>query len=291
MKKTIIILIIILALILNVSCALTDNQASDKIIIAVGIVPEAAFVEKVAGDLVEVVTLIPPGNSPANYQPSAKEMAKLSDAKIYFTMQMPTEEANILPKITDFNSDIIIVNLRDKSRLVYPLVTSSDPDHESADGVDPHLWLSPKRAIVMVQEIANQLSALDQGNEDIYLNNAKSYIKELENLDAQIADITSKLENRTFLIYHGSYAYFADDYQLTMIAIEIAGKKATAAEMQQVIDLAKSSGIKKVFYQEEFDDLQAKTVASEINGNVVKVAPLSFDYINSLLEFANALKE
>lgn len=291
LKKTIIILMITLSLILNVSCANTENPGSEKIIIAVGIVPEAAFVEKVAGELVDVVTLIPPGNSPANYQPSAKEMEKLSDAKIYFTMKMPTEEANILPKVTDFNRNIIIVDLRSAAEKKYPLIESSDKDHEATDGVDPHLWLSPRRTIVMVQEIADRLSDIDMKNSEIYQRNAAEYIKEIEALDMQINEIVSKMDNRTFLIYHGSYGYFADDYGLTMIAIEIAGKKATAFEMQQVIDLAKQNDIRKIFYQEEFDDLQAKTVASEIGGAVVKAAPLSYDYIDSLLEFSKALNE
>ena len=271
-------------------------QGEDTLTVAVGIVPEATFVEAVAGDLVEIVTLVPPGNSPANYQPTATEMQALSDAAVYFTLQMPTEQANILPKIADFNEDIIIVDLQKTIAEVYPLIINSDEDHdenEDADhdhsGVDPHVWLSPRNAIVMVQAIANELSVIDPDNQDIYQANATAYISQLEELDRYIQEKTAELSNKAFIIYHGAYGYFADTYDLTMIAIEIEGKQATAAELQHVIDTAKEQGITTVFYQAEFDDNQAATVADEIGGTVAKVAPLSPDYIQSLEEFADAL--
>ena len=214
-------------------------QTSGKIVVAVGIVPEAAFVQKVGGDLVDVVTMVPPGNSPANYQPTAQQMQQLSDASIYFTLHMPTEDANILPKLADFNADLHIVDLRAAVADVYPMrILDHDHDegeadeHGEAGNVDPHIWLSPKRAVVMVQTIADELSAMDEANRDIYQANAAVYIAELEALDQEIQQKLSGLTSRSFLIYHAAYGYFADDYDLTMISIEIGGKQATAAELQ-----------------------------------------------------------
>jgi zinc transport system substrate-binding protein len=62
-----------------------------------------------------------------------------------------------------------------------------------------------------------------------------------------------------------------------MVALESEGKQATAEDLQTVIDYAKQNQITTVFYQEEFDDSQAATVAEEIGGVVQKVAPLSID--------------
>ena len=273
---------IIIALILILSGC--TAPAYDKLIVAVGIVPEAAFVSKVAGDLADVVTMIPAGNSPANYAPSASEMQALSDAAVYFTLQMPTEEANILPKVRDFNDDIEIVNLRDAVAAAYPLLTA-----DGNTSPDPHVWLSPKRAAVMVQVIADTLADIDADNSDVYHQNAADYIAELEALDQEIQQTAANLANKSFLIYHAAYAYFADDYGLDMVAIETAGKEASAAEIQDVIDFACGSGIEAVFYQEEFDDSQAQTIADEIGGRVIKAAPLSYDYIQELKRFADAL--
>ncbi|MFO7611182.1 MAG: zinc ABC transporter substrate-binding protein [Clostridia bacterium] len=288
---------IVLSLILA-SCV--NEPGTDRIIIAVGIVPQAAFVERVAGDLVDVVTLVPPGNSPANYNPSSNEMRMLSDATVYFTLQMPTEEANILPKASAFNKNLLIVNLRNEVSKIYPLLMATGHDHgdeeeevvsNDSDGltIDPHLWLSPKRAVVMVSAIANTLSSIDPSNKSIYMENAAAFILEIEALESEIKNILEPMESRSFMIYHGSYGYFADDFGLLMISIEVAGKKATASEMQEVIEHAREEGIGIVFYQDEFDDNQARTIAEEINGRVVKVSPLSPDYIEALRDFANVL--
>lgn len=271
-----------------------EKNILEKITVVVGIVPEAAFVEKVAGDLVDVVTLIPPGNSPTNYQPTVSEMQALSNADIYFTLQMPTEESNILPKISGFNENIVIVNLRDAVSEVYPLrnmnscCTHIENEHEET-AVDPHVWLSPKRVIAMVQAIGDELSTIDEQNRETYRQNVQSYVTEIETLDSEIKNDMEYLGDKSFLIYHGAYGYFADDYGLKMISIETQGKQATAVEIGVVIEYARDNNIKTVFYQEEFDDSQAQTIAEEIGGRVVSVSPLSFDYIEELRDFTNAL--
>jgi zinc transport system substrate-binding protein len=292
MKKkvwfSILVLLFLFTTITTTAIAQDENAA---VTIAVGIVPEATFVEAVAGDLADIVTLVPPGNSPANYQPTATEMQQLSDAAVYFTLQMPTEQANILPKVSDFNADLTIADLREAILKAYPLRNTSGEAITSTEDqtVDPHVWLSPKNAIVMVQTIADELSIIDPANEKAYQANAAAYVAKLEALDSDIQEKTAALSNKSFIIYHAAYGYFADDYGLEMIAIEIEGKQATAAEMQQVINIAKEQGITTVFYQAEFDGNQAATIAEEIGGTVAQVAPLSPDYIQSLEEFADAL--
>ena len=302
MKK---LLLIFISIMLIMSFGGCQAQSSESIVgaqitVAVGIVPQAAFVEAVAGDLVSVVTMIPPGYSPANFSPTAAQMQALSDAQVYFTLQMPAEQANILPKVKDFNEDILIVDLRAAAAEEYPLLSAEGHDHAEELGenhedehdhgsVDPHLWLSPKRAVVMVQTIADELSKIDRDNEERYQENAAEYIEQLEELDAEISRKLVDLEQRAFLIYHGSYGYFADDYGMDMVAIEIAGKQATSAELQEVIGFALENNIRTVFYQDEFDDSQAQTASREIGGTVAQVSPLSKDYIDSLRNFANAL--
>lgn len=293
MKKVTLLFLCLVLAVAFCACAENLDRQTDKITVAVGIVPEATFLEKVSGDLVNIVTLIPPGNSPANYQPTAAEMQALSDAAVYFAMQTPTEEANILPKVYDFNKNIIIVNLRDSVSKTYPLRTIDGHEYsdEHVQSADPHIWLSPKRAAVIVQTIAVELSRLDEQNSKTYMDNAQKYIAELNELDEEIREITEGLENKSFMLYHGAYGYFADDYGLKMISLESDGKPATAAGMQSVIEQAKTESITTVFYQTEFDDRQARTIADEIGGTVLKAAPLSPDYIESLRNFANALKE
>ncbi len=129
---------VVLSVALAGCSAINETQDDGRIKVAVSVVPEAAFVQEVAGGLVDIVTVIPTGYSPANYQPTTVEMQAISDADIYFVMQVPTEEANILPKIDDFNKELIMVNLRDAVSAQYPLryITGHGHDDEGAEGAE-----------------------------------------------------------------------------------------------------------------------------------------------------------
>lgn len=270
-------------------------QETGPLTVAVGIVPQAAFVEAVAGGRVRVTAIVPPGNSPETYQPTMAQMRMLSDAAVYFTLNLPTERASILPRLSSLNEDIVVVDLQAAVAAVYPLLDPAHGHGDDEDGhaetADPHVWLSPRRVIIMVQTIADSLSALDEDGRGVYQKNAARYIDELTALDAELSQTLAPLENRTFIIYHAAYAYFADDYGLEMVAVENEGKKASAADLAAVITLARQRGIKTVFYQRELDVNQARTIAAEIGGVAMAVEPLSRDYTGALRDLAKALAE
>ena len=146
------------------------------------------------------------------------------------------------------------------------------------------------RTISRLKTIAEDLSIIDEKNMETYKKNAEKYISELDKLDNEIKETLAKSEGKSFIIYHPSIGYFADDYGLNMIAIEAEGKEAKARGMQKVIEEAKEKNINVVFYQAEIDSRQSKTIAEEINGKVEKVDPLAEDYINNLRKIANAFK-
>lgn len=350
MKKMIYVLILMLTL----SGCTSNEKATEKLNVAVTIQPEIGFVEAVMGDLGTVTAVIPPGNSPANYQPSPKELTAISDADVYFSIGVPAEH-NILPKIISNKTDV--VSLLDTVEEVYPLrqiekhvhktsdehhedegdhdhedaadhdhenkgdhdhedaadhdhENEGDHDHEDAadhdhkdavdheneadhdhhhEGVDPHIWMSPKRVIVMIEKIAETLSNIDPQNKEHYDANAKSFITELEALDQEIKDTLADSNLESFIIYHPSMGYFADDYNLEMHVIEEGGKEATINTMTNIIQLAKEKDIKVVFYQEEFDSKQAKIIASEINGRAIPLDVLSKDYVENMKKLLNLL--
>jgi zinc transport system substrate-binding protein len=255
--------------------------------VAVSIVPQATFVEAVAGDLVDVVVMIPPGYSPENYAPTPQQLADFSKASLYFAIGVPAEEAGILPKAESLNEDIKIVPLQAEVAQVYPPRMMEDVEHGHG-GVDPHIWLSPKRVKVMIEAIARELGELDPEHADVYRQNTEDYMAQLDRLDEEIREILSGSQNRTIILYHPAFGYFADDYGLTMIALEQEGKSATAKDFQNALDIAKEEGIKVIFYQEEFDSRQADTFAAEIGGEAVRLSPLSPDYINNLKQTAEA---
>ena len=260
-----------------------EEPAEHRIIIAVSIVPQDTFVKAVAGELVDTVVLVPPGHSPENYAPSLRQLTQLSKAPLYFSIGVPAEEAAILPKLPGINQDLRIVDLAAETAKIYA-------EREFSPGQrDPHIWLSPQRVGVMVDVIARELGRIDPSHQDTYLQNAAAYRQELEELDRKIKASLEGLSQKSFLIYHPSFGYFADDYGLTMIAVEKEGKETTIADLKQIITLARELQIKTVFYQAETDSEQLRTVAEEIGAKTQPVAPLAPDYINNLEKFTQTI--
>lgn len=282
LMRTLLGLILAFCLMSSAGCGNSENlgdKSAEKPIIAVTIVPEQTFVEAVCGDLAEVVTMVPPGNSPENYEPTAEIMEKFSDASLYFSIGVPTEETNILPNV----GDIKVISLQDKVAAIYP-----DRIFESG-GRDPHIWLSPKRVIIMIETIANEMSALDPENETTYNKNAEAYIEQLEALDNQIAAALDGVQNMKFIVYHPAFGYLADDYGLEMYALEEEGKEATAQHLQKMIDLAKAENIKVIFYQDEIDSSQSEAFAEELGGKTIQLSPLAANYIENLKNMADTM--
>jgi zinc transport system substrate-binding protein len=277
-------MILVFCLIFLASCSPAESSAessAEKPIVAVSIIPQKTFVEAVCGDLVEVIALVPPGNSPGNYEPTPEQMEEVSNASVYFTIGIPTETANILPDLPDVQA----VSLQDAVAAVYP-----DREFESG-GRDPHIWLSPKRVEVMINTIAQTMSEIDQDNKDIYQENAEAYIAQLENADNEISEIFEDVVNKDFIIYHPAYGYFADDYGLTMYALQESGKDATPQHLQDLIDAANEKNIKVVYIQAEFDSSQAEAFAEEIEGKTTQLSPLSANYIEDLINTARTMAE
>jgi zinc transport system substrate-binding protein len=299
-----------------------EKVLEDPIKVAVAIPPQKTIVERIAGDFVEVVTMIPPGYSPANYAPTQKEMASLADSAVYFSIGVPTEKVNILPLLESegYNTKIVLLDeqvdsayppryfnelhVDDESHVDHEHEAHDDHEHEAHDehedheheeghnhaGRDPHVWLSPSRIEVMAEGITKELISLSPENKTVFEENQKAFIEDLHSADASLRELFSDAEGMTMLIYHPSLGYFADDYHIKMLALESEGKAATVQGMADVIDFAKANAIKTVFYQAEFDSKQAGLLAKEIDGKAIQIDPLSEDLVNNLLEMGKLIR-
>jgi zinc transport system substrate-binding protein len=257
------------------------GKASQKLVVAVTIIPQQTFVKAVCGDLAEVVVTVPPGYSPENYEPSPLQMQKLSNAALYFSIGVAAEENGIL---SSFDSTKIVA--------LHERVAEEYPERMLEPGErDPHIWLSPKRVQVMVDVIAQELGTLDPANQDVYRENARNYIAQLEALDLELKSILGKVKNKKFLVFHPAFGYLADDYGLEMYTLEEHGKEATPQHLQRMIDLARREQIKALFYQEEIDSSQSIAFAEEIGGRTIQLAPLAADYIENLQRMARLMAE
>lgn len=280
MKRICLIFSAVLLCLISVAC-MSSTTTRNKMKVAVSIVPESAFVEAVAEDLVEIVTIIPPGYSPGNYEPSSQFMEDLSDATVYFAIGVSAEESTIIPFLDE---DILVVHLE-------KIVAQTYVERMfSGNSRDPHIWLSLKRVVVMINAITDTLSSLDASNETVYRANASAYISSLQNTDSLLATLFSNVTMNKFIVFHPAYGYFADDYELEMISVEEDGKEATAAHLAEVIDIANTNNIHTIYYQAEIDSSQVEAFAEEINGIMIVLDPLAEDYLANIIHIGNQIK-
>jgi zinc transport system substrate-binding protein len=274
-------IVIVSVLLLSLTGCNSNTEESDKIKISVAIEPLRYFAERIVEDNVEVITMIPQNASPENYEITTKQMMDFKDSNIYFTLELPSEKNSIL-EVTNENTKI--VNLSEIVNDKYePLKIGSDND--------PHIWMSIARSKIIIGEILNSVIELNNDNEELYRKNAADLIADLDSLDMEIMESLNGVKNRSFIVYHPSLQYFADEYDLNMIAIQDEGKEASAIQIVNIIDFAKDNNIKVVFYQAEIDSSQAESIAEEIDGKTVMVNPLAYDYIDNYKKMSKLIKD
>jgi len=263
-------------LILPASCA-KEIGTADKIGVVVTILPQAEFVEIIGGERVNVVVMVPPGASPHTYEPTPSQITALSAAVMYAKVGSGIDfELVWMDKLVSINKDMLVI---DCSRGV----EMRDNEGESEHGVlDPHIWMSPLRAEVMVQNICNGLIQVDPGNRAYYEQNRDAYLKKLARLDNDIRAGLTGARSRTIMVYHPAFGYLAEDYNLDMLSVEEEGKEPTSVRLARLIEQAEEHNIKVIFTSPQFNPQSARVIADAIGGRLVFVDPLARDYIMNM---------
>jgi zinc transport system substrate-binding protein len=253
----------------------------------VSILPQRVLVERVAGQRAVVTVLVGPGQSPATYEPTPRQIARLAEARVYFRIGVPFEAA-WLDRIRAASPGLQIVDTAESipRRDVDPTVAGA----ASAKGGlrDPHVWTDPRLAKVMAGSIRDALSRLDPAHAEEYARNASAFSADLDALDARIRRLLAPARGGAFLVFHPSWGYFADAYGLRQIPVESEGKEPGPRTLAAVVERARALGIRVVFVQEQFSRRTAEAIAKEIGGRVVAVDPLAEDYLANLWKVAEA---
>ena len=280
-KKRLLIVIIILiftvaALYYLYSLKTDSNGPKDKIEVIVSLGPQVEFVKAVGGDKVEVTLMVPPGADPHTYEPLPDQLNHVSNAQMYVEVGTPVEfELNYMDKLKSLNPSMLVVN---SSRGIDLIPNIAENENSS----DPHVWVSPKNAKIMVENIYQGLVQIDPNNTGYYTTNRDNYIIQLDELDANITKSLEGKENTQIIVYHPAWAYFCKDYNLHQIPIESEGKEPTSQEIAAVIDFARKNNVKVIFIEPQYSPKSAEVIASEINGKVLKIDDLAQNYIENL---------
>lgn len=265
-----------------------------KPIIAVSIPMQAEFIEKIAGEEYDISVLVEKGTNPHDFEPKFSSIKEVNEAIAYFPIGVEFEDA-WLKRFLDQNPDMKIFPSNAGIKTINFAHHSKDEHehhdyHDHGEHGDTHIWLSLSNAKQIASNIYQAL---------VKLNPRGDYSKAYEALLAQIqgADIKIKAalkdvpKHQKFVVFHPMLGYFAREYDLEEISIEVEGKSPKMKEMVQVIDTIKKEKLQIIFAQPEFSTKAAEFIAEESGAKLGYFSPLETPWAENLIRFAETLKE
>lgn len=281
-------------------------RADPSLNVHVSILPQKYFVEKIGRDNVQVHVLVKPGKSPGTYSPTPQQIKDLASADLYFRIGVPFENG-MLPKIQAI-AGLKIVDTRQGIALRQMKLHTHGKNHADthshahsnsrslADdldsmGKDPHVWMNPLMVKTQAKTISRALSTLDPSNKAEYESNYTRFAQELDTLDRHMKQSLKVLKGDNLFVFHPSFGYFTDAYGLKQIAIETMGKAPKGKTLSRIIKLARKEKVRVIFVQPQFDRNAAQKIAAAINGAVVSIDPLAYDYLANMKQIAQAITE
>jgi zinc transport system substrate-binding protein len=290
--------------------AQASPEATAELQVVTTFLPITQFTKAVAGDRAEVTQLLPTNVGPHDYQAKPDDAQKLAQADVLVKngLEMETFLDDLVANAGNTNLKMI-----DSSEGVKTITTESiegeahDHDHggeEKAGGHDhgefnPHIWLDPKRAIQQVENIRDGLIAADPAGQAVYTANAATYIQQLEELDAETANLLQPFTGKTFVVLHDFAPYFADSYNLkAAYLVDIPEENPSPEDVKRVMDTVKETNLKTLLTEPQSGQSAFEALAQDLDVQISTFNPMETvaadaaqpdDYLNTMRQNVKTL--
>ena len=307
----------IFCLLWTVTCCIAASAQShaEPISIFVSVAPQKYFVERIGGEQVQVQTMVKGGERPDVYVPSTDQIRQLADARLYFFTGVPYEWSwrevfrqrfPTLRQVECCPGVDLIYDTHHHHHHVHHSDASADThgdthhdshkDHEDTreeaqhyDEYDPHIWVSPRQAVFIADQVLAELLPLAPEHEDFFRVNHQQLVADLKQLDEEIVQRRKTAATNILVVTHPSLAYFARDYGFEQISLEQYGVEVSAGSLVDIITDAKENNVQHVFVQKQFNENAARIFAQETGAEMVYFDPLVEDYLQSMRTLAKQL--
>ena len=249
-----------------------QSGQSKRLSIATSFNAMEELTKAVVGNLADISLIIPEGMEVHEAEPTAKNLIFLSKADVLVYNGLGMEF--YLPKTLKAvgNKKITLIEASKGIKAINIEEKEEHDDHNHGT-FDPHSWLSPTSARLMIKNIEKTLSNIDKENAKTYAKNATSYIKKLDALIKEYKNKFASLKNKSLVTSHKAFAYLCRDFGLSQVSIKnvFAEGEPNAKELVALIEYCKKHSIKTIFSEENASDALARTLASEVGAKVVKI--------------------
>lgn len=297
--------VIALALVMAVFTACANRKsdapgAEGKPVVAVSILPQRYFLERVGGGRFEALVLVGAGQSPHSYEPTPSQMASLSEAKAWI-LSGTDFEIGLKPKISAQFPSLAIVD--GTKGVTFRELQESEMEHEHEEGededgaddhhdtnIDRHTWLGYETSKIIAGNVRDALVAIDPEGRSAYDANLASLVADIDATFTDLKVSLAPLSGTSVMVFHPSFGYFFDAFGIRQAPVETGGKEPSARALAELIDRAKAERVPAIFVQAQFPAAAAKAVAKEAGAEVVMLDPLAPDWLANIGRMGEALK-
>jgi len=234
--------------------------------------PVQALVYAVTDEIAAPEVLLDPGQSPHAFALKPSQAELLQDADIVFWIG-PELETALEGPLANLSADARVVKLLDAPGL--ELLPYADAEHGGGT-VDPHVWLSPVNAQVLVDYIAAELSRLEPGNARIYAKNAKRAKNRLKLLTGQMEAMLGSTREVAYLVQHDGFGYLARDFALNAVGHLqlLPGREPGAKHLAEVRETIEREGVVCIFTEPQFAPALAQRLHEETGVRIGELDPM-----------------
>lgn len=271
-----------------------SGKRESERLVSVTIEPQRFFAERIAGDRFEINCVVPAGQSPESYDPTPREMMRLGSGVAYLRIGNIGFEQAWMERIIEANPDMAIYDLSKGVDLIKSTEDHHDGEadehhHHHHGDTDPHIWSSISGAKIIAKNTLDAFVDLDPNGESIYRENYQKLLVEIETVEREVKELLDSVDRRTFIIYHPALTYFAAEFDLKQLCIEMDGKEPSPAQLKLLVDTARDHDAAVVFVQREFDQKNAEIIAKEAGCRLITINPLNYNWDKEMIHIAKSL--
>ena len=244
------------------------------------------FARQIAGDRAEVVSLVPTGVEPHDWEPSPRDVARVEKAAVFIYNGAGFDAgAERLAKNAATTGTVVV-----EATAGVPLLAVDLPDRDKDHGKkhahghapakaserDPHVWLDPTLARLQVESIRTALAKADPANADHYGTRAAAYATRLTTLHEALATGLESCRRREIVVSHAAFTYLAHRYKLLQVPVMGLSPEAepSPAELARVVRQLKRLKAKVIFFETLVSPKLAETLAAEVGAKTLVLNPL-----------------
>ncbi|MED2973693.1 zinc ABC transporter substrate-binding protein [Fictibacillus sp. B-59209] len=272
-----------------------------KLTITTTLYPLEYFTKRIGGKHVSVSNVIPPGTDAHSFEPSTKDMIKISDSDAFIYNGTGIE--GFADKVNETVKNEGVESIKAANGLTLEKVEHRDEDPDEHGDKDPHIWLDPVYSIQMAKNIEQALIKLNPKAKADFTKNYLSLKKDLEKLDTSFNQTIKKSPHKEIIVSHAAYGYWEHRYGLKQIPVSglSTSQEPSQRQLQDLVKHVKAKHIHYVLLENSASDKLARVVEHETGTKTLKLrnletlipkdAEANEDYLSLMQKNVQVLKQ